>query len=633
MIIKRELKALNFLWFAFLGCVILSSCASSKAKQDTKIKKELLEVDNFISQNRLTVAKEKLHILNSLYPNSAELVNRLAGVEYRLQNKLVAYHYFNKADSLYDRKNLDIKYSLGILNYELGKVEEAENSLSYFLNLNPSNASKIKRATQVLNSLKRYNDFRKDSLLILIKPLGTNINTQHQEYYAYLTADDTTLIFTRKKQQSEQLLTSKLENQEWGSAEEIAVAGTGASTLSADGLTLVTSLCDARSSIGSCDLFITKLKNGAFPPLKNMGDVINSISWDAQPYLSADGMKLLFSSERKGGFGGKDLYMSEYSTRGWSDPKSIGSLINTPFNEESPFLHPDGKTLYFRSDRTDGIGGFDIYLSRWEEINKTWGAPIILGYPINTLADEGALTVSRDGVTSFMSSDRLTAGTANANLDILTFQLPTEFRANPTTYFSLSTIDSISNLRVGSTINIIDQLDGKLIFAGLSSEEGPILIPLIIGKKYAILVNKDDYYPTSTFFEPTNIIEKANLELKVSKINKAKPIVLKNILFESNSSKLDTTISKTELDYLRQFLLTNPSLQIKIVGHTDDIGSETYNQTLSINRSESLKNYLIGTGIKDNRILTSGVGESQPIDSNATEQGKRNNRRIEIYIL
>jgi outer membrane protein OmpA-like peptidoglycan-associated protein len=614
-----------------IGLFILS-CAKNPAKQSTAIQSKIKDIDLTIAQSRLDIAKDKLKALMMVYPNNAEVVKRLAGVNYRLNNKFEAYTLFQKADSLYNYSDKDIKYSLGIIAKDLGKIEESVNELQNYLKISDANTERVGKANQTLSDLQRYLSLKQDSVEVNILPLPHQINTPMQEYYAFVSPNDSVLYFTRKSREGEQLMMAIKDGSSWSNVRPYGTRGTGASSVSADGLSLVTSLCDARSSIGSCDLFIATKKNGVFTALANFGDGVNSIYWDAQPFISADGRTIIFSSERKGGEGGKDLYLIQKTHKGWSFPKGLGETINTQFNEESPFLHPDGKTLFFRSDKPTGLGGFDIYMSRWNETTKTWTASINLGYPINTLTSDGALTVSSDGKTAYLSSDRLTVGTQNANLDIFTFTLPDKIRANPTAYAYISTIDSISKRRVASQIQVVNLSNGQVLYTGFTSEEGSISIPILVNNEYTIFINKDGYYPLSTRFYPLNNKENLNLEITLNSISRNKPVVLNNIFFETNSSVIDTNLSKTELTYLLDFLNKNPTANIKIVGHTDSVGSESTNQVLSENRAKAVKYYLITKGINQDRISTEGKGESEPISENETDEGRRKNRRTEFYI-
>jgi len=376
-----------------------------------------------------------------------------------------------------------------------------------------------------------------------------------------------------------------------------------------------------------------------------MGKVINSISWDAQPSLSSDGKKLFFSSNRQDGYGGNDIWMSTRTdTSGWAPPKPLSTEINTPGNEESPFIHPDGHTLYFRSNKHIGMGGYDIFFSRYIDSTNTWTPAKNIGYPINTKGNEGAMSVSLDGKKAYFVSDMAYLDNmSNANLDIYSFDLYESARPMPTTFVKAHITDSESGAALVANYSI-EPLKRKLRkISGKSDIKGNFTTSLPTNTDYAFFVEKEGYILYSGNFSLEGIQDVTDpfvLEIQLSKVPvveeetpkvELKPIVLNNIFFESGSATLKME-SDIEISRLAQNLRRNEGLKIEIHGHTDNVGTDEDNMRLSEERAKSVMQALIEKGILSSRIAARGFGESNPIDTNETEEGRKNNRRTEFVV-
>ena len=267
--------------------------------------------------------------------------------------------------------------------------------------------------------------------------------------------------------------------------------------------------------------------------------------------MSADGRELYFVSRRNGN---ADIYCARRNADGtWGEPLNLGTPINTKGTEMAPFIHPDGQTLYFSSDKHVGMGGFDLFMSRRGEDGQ-WQEPVNLGFPINTSGDEINFFVAADGKTAFISSQR---EGGKGGYDIYTFELPEEIRSDSANY--LSSVD-VTELSVGDAV------------------------------------------------------------------------VLQNIHFEYNSADL-TADSQSGIEMLTEFLKRNPGLKVELAGHTDNVGSESYNQKLSADRAEVVRNALIAKGIDSDRLTARGYGASKPLKANDSEEHRALNRRTEMIII
>ncbi len=490
--------------------------------------------------------------------------------------------------------------------------------------------------------------------------LSDNINTDFAEYLPSLTADEQTMVFTRKVNGQEDFFICKKSEDGWRLARSMddinTPANEGAQSISADGKFLVFTACNRPDGLGSCDLYFSEVKNRRWTKPKNIGAPINSRGWDSQPSISADGKTLFFASDRGGSEGEQDIWYAKRKEDGsWNTPKNAGDNINTPNSDQSPFIHPDGQTLYFMSDGWPGMGNHDLFYSRMNE-QGVWSVPTNLGFPINSPASEGALVISLNGKTAYFASDRENAniedsafddGKSKADTDIYSFELYEAARPKPVTYVRARVIDAKTKNPLIAKVEFVNLSTGNIHSASTTDEDGDFLVCLPLGNNYALNVNKEKYLFHSENFGLSNnnagkpyfldialrkIPPAAAASVSTPKVVKSEPIILKNVFFDTGSATLRSE-SFTELEKLKQLLLENPSMAIEIYGHTDNVGSDQANQILSENRAHAVYDYLIGHGIEKTRLAFKGFGETAPIDSNDSPDGRQLNRRTEFVIL
>lgn len=477
--------------------------------------------------------------------------------------------------------------------------------------------------------------------------LGAALNTADDESLPSFTADGGTLIYTFRKAGREDLYASTLKDGGWQAGESIEAVNTpqneGAQAISADGKLLVFTACNRVGAMGSCDLFYSEWRNGNWTEPTNMGNPVNSGAWESQPSLSADGSILYFASERAGGKGGRDIWMSTRQKNGrWGDPVNLGDSINTTANEASPFMHPDGQTLYFMSEGHAGMGGYDLFYAR-KNAKGNWSSPVNLGYPINSTANEGALVVSLNGQTAYFSSDKAPKGATGGGVDLYSFPLYQAAQPLPVTYAKAKVTDARSRKPLpGAAVVVTDLQSGKTWASATTDEKGEFLVCLPAGKSYAMNVSLTDYLFHSEHFELEGITSVGNpfmlnialsaLPVEATAIAESKPVVLRNVFFESGSAQLKPE-SKTELERLRQLLSDHAALKIQINGHTDNVGAKEDNLRLSEQRARAVYDDLIKNGIAAERLRFKGFGETQPVASNDTPEGRQQNRRTEFVVV
>jgi outer membrane protein OmpA-like peptidoglycan-associated protein len=314
----------------------------------------------------------------------------------------------------------------------------------------------------------------------------------------------------------------------------------------------------------------------------------------------------------------------------WSAAQNLGPSINTTGDELAPFIHADNATLYFTSDGLTGYGNSDIYMCR-KGPNKQWSIPENLGYPINTIENEGSLFVAADGKTAFYASDR---SDTRGDLDLYTFELRQNVRPARTLYVQGKVYDKKTGKGLPSAVELIDNSNQQSVTNVQTDETGHYFITLPIGKDYTFTVNRKGYLFFSELYPlgsnaPDSTYNK-NIPLQPVEINAS--LVLKNILFETNSAKLQP-ISMIEINRLLQLMNENPTLKVQINGHTDNVGKPADNLKLSAARAKSVVDYLAGKGVDPKRLSFKGFGETKPIADNKTEAGRSMNRRTEFVVI
>jgi len=594
-------------------------------------------------------------------PNFMDALLQWSNLKYDLGNLEQAEKGFEKVIAIDSNFSENAFYNLGLIEWKQNKFAEAATHFQNYLEANPKSSRRIAKAQDYSRNAQFAAEAIKNPVPFEPKSLGPNINTPRAEYLPSLTADGETLIYTAVVRGQEDFFISKKEAGKWQKGRPMESLNTylneGGQSISADGKFLVFTACNRRDGLGSCDLYFSEIKKGRWTPQKNIGSPINSSAWESLPSVSADGKTIYFSSARKGGQGGKDLWVSYRRPNGqWGNPKNLGAVINTKKAEQSPFIHPDGKTLYFMSNGLPGMGGFDLFYSR-KQADGRWGKPQNLGYPINTKGNEGALIISLDGKTAYFASDIANLQENDSSFDniqsdgttdIYSFELYEAARPQPVTYVKATVFDSETQQRLSAKVEFVDLATGNVHASAVTEEDGEFLVTLPIGKDYALDVSKEKYLFHSENFALTQDMESDQpflLEIGLVPIPemttagsgetpppKSQPIILKNVFFETASAALQPQ-SVIELNHLKNLLEKNPNLNIQINGHTDNVGSEEDNQKLSENRAKAVNDFLVENGINPNRLTYKGFGETQPIDTNDTEEGRRNNRRTEFEVV
>lgn len=551
------------------------------------------------------------------------------------------YELAVQLDSLYEPS---VWYSLALVEMDQEKFGEAVTHFEVFLQLAPHDSQRRPRAERYLESARFAAHALANPVPFEPKNLGPAINTAEDEYLPSLTADGSQLIYTAVRNGQEDFYLSTRSDTGWTVGKPITAVNSpyneGAQSIRADGRYLVFTICNRPGGLGSCDLYYSEFKNGSWTPVRNIGAPVNTRGYESLPSISADGQTLYFTSDRPGGYGGLDIWVSTRQPDGrWSKPVNAGPVINTPENEQAPFIHPDNQTLYFMSKGHPGLGKYDLFYAR-KKPDGSWSKPINLGYPINSRDNEGAFTVSLDGKEAYFASDM--AG-GYGKTDIYTFELYPEARPQPVTYVKAIVRDGVTKDPQPVKVEIFDLENGSAFANFYTDVDGTFLSTLPAGKNYALHVSKEGYLFYSEHFalrDSGSVEHPFLIEVFLQPIAQVRqgtdtlgaPVVLRNVFFETGSAAL-LPESKVELDKLTAFLHSNPSIRIQINGHTDSVGSDADNMQLSIARAKAVYDYLVAKGIDPSRLHYKGYGESRPISTNDTEEGRRLNRRTEFQII
>lgn len=574
-------------------------------------------------------------------PTYVDAYLSLAGVYGQLKSHSNSIKNYEIAFSLDSSYTADYKLPYSINLAATGEFEKALRAINQLLSRNlPQTSATYKAASYRKGTYEFAVNYAKKNAgkeyVFAPRNLGPSVNTTESEYFPSLTIDGGELVFTRRiKNFNEDFYSSNRTAGEWGNASPVqgkvnTPENEGAQNISPDGQWLVFTGCNRPGGFGSCDIYISYNTPEGWSEAINLGNRINTDAWESQPCLSPDKRDLYFASRRPGGYGGSDIYVSHMLPNGkWSEPENLGAGINTSADESCPFMHADNQTLYFNSNGLTGYGGNDIFYVR-KGPGGDWSQPVNLGYPINTIHDEGTLFIAADGKTAYYASDK---SDSKGGLDIYSFELREDVRPYRTLWVKGKVYDIKTTKGIPSSVELIDLATRAVITNVQTDETGNYLITLPLGKDYAFNVKRKGYLFYSDNFLSDKTPDSTYVkDIPLQPIETNAKVVLNNIFFDSNSAEIKPQ-SQVELDMLVALLKENPELKIEIGGHTDNVGKPADNMTLSNNRAKAVVSYLTSKGIVAARLIAKGYGETKPVADNHTEPGRASNRRTEMRVL
>ena len=506
---------------------------------------------------------------------------------------------------------------------------------------------------------KVYSDLFKNKVPFDPKPVA-GICTEKDEYLPIISSDDEMMLFTRKQPyvNKDMVYETDKEMELFSYAMRSKTTGEfnkgqrmpypfnkdgaeGGATMSIDNKhVFFTRGKDEGGAVLNFDIYTSDNINGEWTEAKKVEGINDPVYWDSQPSISSDGKTLYFASDRKGGRGGVDLYVTvkDFATGVWSPPANMGPVINTSYDEKSAFIHSDFQTIYFSSDGHPGVGGFDIFFSKKGEDGK-WGEPKNIGIPINTPRDDLGFFVSIDGHLGYFSSNEPSRanGKSVGKHDVYSFDLYKEARPDEVAFFKGKIEDFGQGSPVGFKVEAKDVVTNKVTEGMVDTITGNYALVVNTKTKndLIITVKKDNYAFSSQLVKKDSLVaaKPVKRNLQVDTIQVGKTYLLNNIYYKTNSADLDPS-SAVVISEFSDFLKLNPTLKIEVRGHTDNVGDAKSNLALSTDRAFSVRDLLISKGIEESRLVNfKGYGALNPIADNGTEAGRAKNRRTEFVIV
>jgi outer membrane protein OmpA-like peptidoglycan-associated protein len=493
---------------------------------------------------------------------------------------------------------------------------------------------------------------KEDSIKIKIVNLGKMVNTPFLEAAPVISADGLMMLFTSHRPVTEKEIAKKrasmdnvyvtnydIKKKVWTAAERLSETinspgrNNSAIGLSNDGQRM---LLYRDIEKGNGDIYESVLVGKEWGEPQKLPAPINTKDMETSASISPDGKTIYFVSNRKGGIGGRDIwYCTQQDDGTWGEAKNIGPVINTKEDEEGVYIHPDGKTLYFSSKGHNTLGGYDIFYSDFK--NGEWSTPVNLGPKVNTPEDDVYFVLTADGKKGYYASDR-PGGQGDKDIYEINFSPNIRLKKDKgpkVTLLKGIVIDADSLFPVGAKIEITDNEKNKVISTlNSNSSSGKFLISLPSGKNYGIAVKSEGYlfYSDNLTIPDSAAFREIIKTVPLKKFRVGNKIVLNNVFYDFDKASLRSE-SISELERLVSLLNENPTMKIELGSHTDGKGADDYNQKLSQARAQSVVDFLSGKGINKDRLVAKGYGKSMPIATNDTEEGRQMNRRTEFKIL
>jgi outer membrane protein OmpA-like peptidoglycan-associated protein/tetratricopeptide (TPR) repeat protein len=635
------------IWFVFLLALAPAIMGQYYSSGSRKAIKRFEEARTCLDQRDPLKAEEALRKAIKADEHFIEAYQLLAQLFYEQGRMEEAIGYYARTLEIDPEGNPEGYRLLAGLKLMNGDYEGALELAEYYLAFPPELLKNEAIAASIRESCLFAMEAMQNPVPFQPENLGTAVNSEYSEYWPALSVDEQMLMFTVMLPGQEPAGEGQLYLQEdffystWreGRWEPRIHAGSplntrdneGAQSLTADGKILWFTACNRRDGQGMCDLYYSIWEDGGWTKPRNAGSPINSRFSEKHPAISADGRKLYFTSNRPGGKGSYDLWVSFRKGTAWSDPVNLGDSVNTAGLEQSPFIHPDQHSLYFASTGWPGMGQGDLFKTVRKQDGE-WSRPRNLGYPINTHDDDMGLSLNARGDLAYFASDR----GEGTDTDIYTFKMPVEIRPVPVSYMQGRVYDSRTMKGIRAVLQLID-LDTEEAVMELESfaGEGDYLLSLPADRDYALNVSADGYLFYSEHFTFTgqhSLAEPFQRDVPLEAIRVGSVVVLHNVFYATDSDEL-VEASRAELNKLFDFLQKNSEIGVEISGHTDNTGTPGHNQILSEQRALSVVDYLEQRGIETGRMKARGYGEERPLADNGTEEGRARNRRTELKII
>jgi len=614
-----------------------------------EVKKLIDEAANYFrigksgDQEAFTKALNLFLLADSLQPDDPEISYSVGLCYNHTDQKLKAMPYLEKAKAGGVRYD-DLDYYLAVSYHLSHRFEEAIALLTTYKKNVPSDRQ---AADLLISYCENGIELVKNPKEVKITNLGPNINSEFPDYHPSISADESTIIFISRRDSTtggkidildnkyfEDIYISEKINGEWTKPRGL---GKGINTeshdgsvgLSADGQEL---FIYRWSKENRGDIFVSDLVGTEWSLPRNLGKNINTSKyWESDVSVTPDKKIIFFTSDRAGE-GGRDIYMARKLPNGeYAKPINLGPKINTKYDEDAPFIHPDGKTLYFSSKGHKSMGGYDIFSCT---INLETGAiltdPVNVGYPINTADDDVFFVWSADNKRAYFASER-EGGYGEKDIYMLE---RTDVEA-ALVVLKGKIMNCDYNTPITGTITVTDNATQEVIGVYTpNSSTGNYIVILPAGKNYGVSVEAPGYgfYSKNIDIPFLEHYQEIEDQICMEQLKKGTKIVLRNVFFDVDKATLRKE-SEAELERVVELLNNNKNIRILISGHTDSDGNDDHNLRLSDARAKAVVDYLISKKISPSRLTSKGFGETRPIMPNDTPENKQMNRRTEIEVI
>ncbi len=643
-------------------------CNDNIDKKALKLYEKALDKKKYKKPERIDFLLKCLEIEPDFAEANLYLAQEMV-VRAKLENlsfkPLLPYYY--KAIASCPQIHSSPYYYIGFIYYEELKNDSAVKYLKKFNDFKDDDVKKFDKdyEAEIYQSKMMVKSAKKESALKKNVPFDPKVvkgvSTDRDEYLAYISPDDKSCFYVRRMpiKDPNKVYTSDKEK------EVFMVSKRDKTGLFNAGSPMASPFNETEDNQGGCsisidnrhlyfamqrqegglqpnvDIYITDFADDNWSEIRKLSTSVNDPKyWDSQPTIASDGVTLYFASDRPGGFGGIDLYVTKKDpkTGQWSVPQNLGPKINTKGDEKTPFIHSDSETLYFSSTGHYGFGGYDIFYVRKDDKGE-WLEPENIGSPINGTTDDTGFFVSTDTKTGYFFSfnEGKVSGKGIGRYDLFNFDLYPEARPQTVAFISGAVKDKEGNAVSGAIVEIKNTVTKEKTYAVVDSASGQYMAAVNTKNKHDILITvKKDSMAFSSKIVSTKDLSyngpQKEIKLEISKATPGKSFIINNIYYNTNSAEL-TKESLIVLEAFSNYLKENADIKIEIQGHTDNVGNPKDNEALSSNRANSIKFILEELGVDSKRIFAKGYGALKPIVPNTTEDGRAKNRRTEFMII
>ena len=656
----------RFIPFTIVLTVLLGVLSPAYAQKKKKGGGGMKEIEEHVAHEEYLLAVPKLEQIVKFDRNSARAHFLLGKCYFKLYQKEKALPMFDRARLLNKSVDEELPYYHGQVYHHVFNFRKAINMYNEFLlrtkASDPRNLEIQIRLQQAKYAQKHRDEFSGFEDIVKIVNMGDSINTAFSEHSPVISSNDSVLLFTARRpgnigtpdtmpsleEYDEDIYVSYYRSGRWSKAENIGrpvnTAGHDATvSLTWDGGQLYLYRHDKGGSVYKTEFDQDNLQ---WKNPKIIGAPVKSKYHEPSVFMTPDSTVIFFSSDRPGGIGGRDLYMCKRKKKGrWDEPVNLGPTINTPYDEDAPFLHIDGRTLYYSSNGLRSVGGFDIFKTEWIN-DSTFSKPENMGFPINTADDDIYFVITESGKTGYYSSGK---DDGYGEKDIYEIHFP--YFPFPSNVMRLEGIvaDSISGERLTSTIMVIDKETSELVQTLTTTPSDSFKMILFAGHSYDFIVNTEGYDPIVRHLESPKMKSRDTTIQRIFRLYNAPvvatteevdireipdeipPNIVFNIYFDFDKSSLRSE-SEIELDKITEILANEELFTVTIVGHTDAKGTNAYNDRLSLRRAKAAYSYLRKSGVDTDRMAMLGLSEDEPVADNETEEGRQYNRRVEFKL-